>query len=226
MANDNASNSDLIGNNRNLVRHIATDICQRYRLSVELEELEAAGLEGLVQAQQGFSRDRGIAFSTFAYYRIRGAILDNCRELGLIRRQYGKKAAFESAANEVLSTAAYSKPQVENLSAESAWIGDAFDGLATAFMVTEGGLEWVKSPTPNPEQKTERAELTRRLSQCLKQLTDEERSVIERFYFQNHRMLAIAKDFGVSKSWVSRVHTRALRKLKPLILAQAENRPP
>ena len=65
MANDSASTSDLFANHRNLVRHIASDIRQRYRLSVELEELEAAGFEGLVQAHKGYSPDRKIAFSTF-----------------------------------------------------------------------------------------------------------------------------------------------------------------
>ncbi len=47
--------------------------------AVDQENLEGAGLLGLVEAAQHFDPTRGVSFKTFAYRRIRGAILDELR---------------------------------------------------------------------------------------------------------------------------------------------------
>ncbi|MDP3721982.1 MAG: sigma factor, partial [Candidatus Omnitrophota bacterium] len=57
-------------------RHFARD----YR------ELVSAGNEGLVEAAQTFDGTRGNRFSTFAYQRVRGAILDHIRRFDVLRR--------------------------------------------------------------------------------------------------------------------------------------------
>lgn len=53
---------------------------------IELEELQSAAYLGLVQAASRFDASLGIAFSTFAYPRIFGAIHDYLRSQGLVRR--------------------------------------------------------------------------------------------------------------------------------------------
>src|SRR5258708_31770157 len=46
---------------------------------VDAENLLSAGTLGLVEATNKFDPERGIQFKTFAYIRIRGAILDEVR---------------------------------------------------------------------------------------------------------------------------------------------------
>jgi len=46
---------------------------------VEFDDLLAAGVEGLLQAARRYDPSHGHAFSTFAYYRVRGAIYDSIR---------------------------------------------------------------------------------------------------------------------------------------------------
>src|SRR5438132_1518967 len=46
---------------------------------MDVENLEAAGTLGLVEAANHFDPDRGVQFKTYAYTRIRGAVLDELR---------------------------------------------------------------------------------------------------------------------------------------------------
>src|SRR6185369_4427005 len=62
-----------------LVRHILGRLAAKLPYGVDLENLEAAGTLGLVEAANRFEPERGIHFKTFAYTRIRGAIYDELR---------------------------------------------------------------------------------------------------------------------------------------------------
>lgn len=53
---------------------------------IDIEELKSAAYLGLVEAASRFDASFGVAFSTFAYPRIFGAIHDYLRELGWGRR--------------------------------------------------------------------------------------------------------------------------------------------
>ena len=53
---------------------------------VDYEELESAAYMGLVEAASRFDASQGVAFSTFAYRRIFGAICDWLRQQGWGRR--------------------------------------------------------------------------------------------------------------------------------------------
>ena len=59
-----------------LVHHTAHEMRRHRPGAPELEDLIGAGTVGLVQALEGFDPLRGLAFSTYAMPRIRGAILD------------------------------------------------------------------------------------------------------------------------------------------------------
>lgn len=53
---------------------------------IDVEDLESAAFMGLVEAANRFDESRGVAFSTFAYPRIFGAIHDWLREQGWGKR--------------------------------------------------------------------------------------------------------------------------------------------
>src|ERR1700687_2328280 len=76
---DTEARRELLGRYLGLVHHAAREVAPRVRDAVSLDELVSAGSLGLMQAMQGFDIDRGLAFSTFAMRRIRGAILDELR---------------------------------------------------------------------------------------------------------------------------------------------------
>ena len=62
-----------------LVRHIVNKIAGQVRSNIDIDDLISAGTLGLVQAARSFDPTREASFKTYAYIRIRGAILDEFR---------------------------------------------------------------------------------------------------------------------------------------------------
>ena len=52
---------------------------------IDIEDLRSAAYLGLVEAANRYNPELGVCFSTFAYPRINGAIIDHLREFGWIR---------------------------------------------------------------------------------------------------------------------------------------------
>ena len=63
----------LLEQHLGLAHHIARQIAERVPEGVELDDLVSAGALGLVLALESFDPSRGLAFSTYATPRIRGA---------------------------------------------------------------------------------------------------------------------------------------------------------
>ncbi|MGB6633125.1 MAG: sigma-70 family RNA polymerase sigma factor, partial [Terriglobales bacterium] len=63
------------------VRYIARRIHDRLPRHVPFEDLVHAGVVGLIDALNKFDLSKHVQFSSYAKFRIRGAILDSLREL-------------------------------------------------------------------------------------------------------------------------------------------------
>ncbi|MFO0966561.1 MAG: sigma factor [Gemmataceae bacterium] len=75
---------DLILRHTRLVRHTVGRLIAQLPPGVDVENLEAAGTLGLVEAATKFDPSRGVKFETFATYRIRGAVYDELRRNSLL----------------------------------------------------------------------------------------------------------------------------------------------
>ena len=67
----------LVEQHLSLVQAIARKVKKTIGRSIELDDLIAYGSKGLVEAAERYDARPGVAFSTFAYYRIRGAMFDD-----------------------------------------------------------------------------------------------------------------------------------------------------
>src|ERR1041384_7306912 len=74
------------------VKYIADRMAAKLPPSVERDDLYGAGVVGLIDAAERFDASRGIAFTTFAEMRVRGAILDNLRSLDWASRSTRRRA--------------------------------------------------------------------------------------------------------------------------------------
>jgi RNA polymerase sigma factor for flagellar operon FliA len=63
-----------------LVKQVAGIVKRRVPPQIEVDDLESAGMLGLLSAATAFDRARGIAFGAFARRRIHGAMLDYLRD--------------------------------------------------------------------------------------------------------------------------------------------------
>jgi len=215
----------LIEQNLDLVSIIARQLAREVGApSALLADMESAGREGLVRAAQRFDDSRGIPFRRFANYRVRGSMIDAMRrEASLPRRAYERLRGLEACVS-------LNESAAEDLTAPSplqgatalaeARLGEHLANLATAIAtgllstpVTDDSKLTALDPALSPEEQVSRQQLRTLVSQHIEELSDQERTLIKRHYFDGDRFDHVAQEMGLSKSWASRLHTRAIKKL-------------
>src|SRR6476620_4565316 len=100
---DSSARDVLLTENLSLVHHVARQLGRRLSDKVDHDELVSAGILGLMSAMSAFDAGRGLAFSTFAVPRIRGAILDELRRQDHVPRSVRRKTRSIGAAREKLT---------------------------------------------------------------------------------------------------------------------------
>src|SRR3954462_6249119 len=90
----------LVDDNVSFVRAAAAKLKESLPREVEFDDLVAYGMEGLLEAAERYERRFGVAFTTFAWYRVRGAMFDGLRRMGYAGRDAAMK--FEERANTYL----------------------------------------------------------------------------------------------------------------------------
>jgi len=202
-----------------LVRSIAHQIRQRLRIHLEVDELVQEGQIGLMEAAERFDSKHGVTFKTFAYYRIRGAIYDGLRKMDVISRRKNSNLMFESAANEFLTSEAArgsAEPRRASLKDDIDEVAGLISGLVPIYMLTSDAMDQFQQEQPGASQeeqvalKQERAELKK----ALKELPEKERQLLEFHYYQDLTLEQAASNLGLSKSWASRLHAKAISKLQ------------
>lgn len=198
-----------------LVRSIATRLRIQLELRSDLDDLISAGYLGLVEARSRFDASRGIQFSTFAYYRIRGAMVDHLRKsTTLSRRAYAKVKLAESAdrvGEDVAELRAAAPAERANLEATVQALDDAVGKLTASFVLSCLGLD--EEPT-DPETALADSQQAGRLHAAIESLPERERAIVVGHYIDGRRFDAIAEELGVSKSWTSRMHGKALQRIR------------
>jgi RNA polymerase sigma factor for flagellar operon FliA len=201
-----------------LVDLSARQIARRLAAStVTLDDLRSFGREGLLHAARSFDEARGVPFRRWANLRIRGAIIDGVRQWGhLPRRVYSELRAL-AAADEV--EAAYveeSAAPPATAQAADARLTSYLAAMATAMAVGAVTLRDDIAPDgagETPEDLTASAELLAHVKAIVQRLPDSERTLIERHYFGDETLDQAAASLGLSKSWGSRLHARAIERI-------------
>src|SRR3954469_7721506 len=96
----------LIQQHLSLVQSVARKLKKQITARVEFDDLVGYGSKGLVEAAERFDARHGVAFTTFAYYRIRGAMYDGIRTMGWYSRADYARYRAEERANEYLKNRA------------------------------------------------------------------------------------------------------------------------
>lgn len=181
------------------------------------EDLHAMAREGLLEAARTYSPDRGVPFKGWAYLKIRGAMLDGMRKQGALPRAvYARLRALE-AANQAR------EGMIEDESAAGAETTESADkriassassmamAMAAAFLAAKhGAADQIMDDAASPEALTMEKQLLERVKTAIDSRPDGERKLLTRIYFGGVTLEEAAKEQGLSKSWGSRLHARAL----------------
>jgi RNA polymerase sigma factor for flagellar operon FliA len=184
--------------------------------SVTLDDLRSFGQEGLLQASRSFDAARGVPFRRWANLRIRGAIIDGVRQWGHLPRRVYTELRAMAAADHV--EAAYDEEQAAT-PATTPEVADArltsyLAAMATAMaMGSLTGDDDGDGPAPTPEDLVAKSQLVARVKAIVQRLPEAERTLIERHYFGDETLDQAAASLGLSKSWGSRLHARAIERI-------------
>lgn len=213
------------------VRSVARKL-REHLPGVDLEDLVSFGVQGLLEAAQRYDERHGAVFITFAYYRVRGAMFDGLRSMGWLPRAEYARLRFEERANAYLenlaardSAPATSEPTVEE---DVAALSTALHGVAAVFVTLLGRSEEESliDGKPMAHDELERHQLSHRVRRALARLPDKERYLIETYYFEDQTLEQVGARMGLSKSWTSRLHARAVTLLRASLAEEEDGDPP
>lgn len=205
-----------------MVRAIARRISTKLPRHYDLEDLVADGIMGLLVARERFDPERGVKFETFATYYIKGAILDNLPKLPTVPKSQRVQAAMAQAQAEQDESGLTEGEQAETdagvlvnqiqqltysyiLSLDAPTGGDGEEGFSL--------LNQLGAPD-RIQHEMELEELQQLLRLTIELLPVQERTTLRCYYFQKMSFNEIGQKLGLSESWVSRIHRRALEQLR------------
>jgi RNA polymerase sigma factor for flagellar operon FliA len=217
-----AETNKLVEQHLELVQAIARKLKKSLGTSAELDDLVAYGSKGLVEAAERFDARPGVAFTTFAYYRIRGAMLDGMRTMGWYSRGDYARYRAEERANEYLQSHAdrtsdsAEGPAPKPESAEIlAAVAQVLSGVAAVHITSLEAASTVADETfAAPDAGIDVGRLGKRARDAIAKLPEKERRLMELYYFEEKNLEEAGAELGLSKSWACRLHARAIDQLR------------
>lgn len=192
--------SELIAAHEKMVHGLAHRLRRELSLGGDLDDLIAFGFSGLLEAHHRFDPNRGVQFQTFAYHRVRGAMLDGVRKMAQLPRRAHERLQASSRSTPTAAPGAFEK---------------TFMRMSAGLMT--GTVLQGRFAGESPEAVLLRNESITRLLAALPRLSPRQRVLVRGFYFDGRSLDSMARELGISKSWASRLHTSALRSLREAI---------
>ena len=229
---DAAARERLLAEHLGLVHFVARQVSRGISVEADFDELVSAGTIGLVNALESFDTGRGLAFSTFAAPRIRGAMLDELRRQDRVPRSVRRKAREIGGAREALTRLHKRVPDdrevAEHLGVdlETLWRWQAdVEGAVHVPLDRPAGDTDAPSPieTLSGDDGTGiEALLTHdmevsALREAIMGLKEQERTVLALYYFEELKLHEIAKVLELTESRVSQIRSKAIQRLRAVM---------
>jgi RNA polymerase sigma factor for flagellar operon FliA len=218
----------LVEDHLDVARKAAAMIHPRVRYHVDMDELVALGNAGLAEAAARFDPARGATFSTFAWYRVQGAIVDGLRKMTQLPRRTWAKLVALRAASEYLEhraerdqgATARGTPPATGADA-LAQVRAAMSAIRTMYVTSldamqDDGFDLAASAS-GPGEQLDGSRLASRLRAAIDALPERERALMTKHYWEGKNLLEAGAELGISKSWASRLHAQAVDRLRALV---------
>jgi len=233
VAGDTDARDALLRENLSLVHHVARQLARSLAADADVDELVSAGTMGLMSALESFDVGRGLAFSTFAVPRIRGAILDELRRQDHVPRSVRRKTRGIATARETLTRALGRSPEMNEIAAELGvdaqtlwrWQADVEGavhvpldrGTTDHDSLSISPAEFIGNGDELTDERLSREEEVAMLRAALLGLKDQERTVLSLYYFEELKAREIAEVMCVSESRISQIRSKALTQLRAIL---------
>jgi RNA polymerase sigma factor for flagellar operon FliA len=228
---DTHTENELVEQYLPLVRSAVGRLAMTLPDHVDHDDLNSAGLVGLLQALRNYDPACNTSFEGYARLRIRGAMLDELRRMDWVPRTVHEKAR---RIQEVMAELEQKLGQTPNetqmakaLKISVAEYNKLLDQIRPAAFVcldaasssegTESAnlYEVVADPSENgPVEEVSRRELKHVILERLKQLPEIQRKVLALYYGEDLHLREIAEVFGLTESRICQIHSQAILSIR------------
>jgi RNA polymerase sigma factor for flagellar operon FliA len=206
-----------------MVKRVALHLKVRLPPFMELDELMQVGMIGLLEAARAFDPTKGIEFESFALSRVRGAILDEVRQLSYLPRS---AVAFNKSENEAINFLVSELGRKPTQSELAEHMGDDLEefqkkrGNAKRFetlsmeVINDEVLGIADERSRQPDVIVEHEDFMRAVTEAIAELPERDQLLMSLYYVEELNLKEIGEVLGVTESRVSQLLTGIVKKLR------------
>jgi len=212
------------------VRSLVSRISTPDHFLATREDLENVGFYGLLQALDGYDPTRKTPFVSYAYGRIRGAVIDYLRSIDALPRARRRRLAQAQQTVETLRQKHGEEPSDQDVADEMGvslldyhqLLYDAQRRYALSLHAPLAGSESTQltlETIPNEEamegfEQVDRASLHDFIATLVKELPEREQNILALYYFENLRLRDIAQLMSLTEARISQILSKILLTLR------------
>ena len=215
-----------------LIKTVAGRLAMRLPPHVDQDDLLSAGVMGLLDAIEKYDPEKGVAFKSYAEFRIRGAMLDELRAMDWVPRSVRKNAkrleqAYGTVERRKMAPATDDEVAKElDIDLESFHrLLEQTRGISIISEEEVGELISHKqvgslwqlyhdASLSDPLAALDLVELRDFIAQAIEGLPQNERLVVTLYYYEELTMKEIGSAMGYTESRISQLHTKAVLRLR------------
>ncbi len=215
-----------------MVRKVVNSMRSKLPSHADLDELHSSGVSGLADAVRKLDPSRKESFDGYVSTRVRGAIIDELRDLDYMSRSARSDAKQIERLKESMEQRLGRAPSDAELRLEMGVSQKQFDKImrrtqSCSFVSLNDSADSSEGSSPNfsesiadenistAVEEIESREMTEKVRRNIANLPEKQRRVIEGYYFQEKKLGEIAKDFGLTEARICQIHSQALSALRP-----------
>jgi RNA polymerase sigma factor for flagellar operon FliA len=213
-----------------LVHKIARRTVRYLKPPLSFDDLVSAGTVGLLKAARDFDVSHQAEFKTYAYIRIKGAVLDELRRASLlppgINRRVRRALQLSHEITQHTGNAPTDEELARRLGISTEEVYALFESARAQHFISIDALTdeqpalgdiLAAADTPGPASRLEKAELLEKLTQAIQQLDQRRLHIVVLYYHQHLTMKQIADLLEITESRVSQLHASALVNLSAML---------
>ncbi|MAO63668.1 MAG: FliA/WhiG family RNA polymerase sigma factor [Balneola sp.] len=221
--------NSIISKSMPLIRSIIGKISRPDQPLTQLEDLESAGIYGLLQAMDSYDCERNIQFNTFAYYRIRGNIVDYLRSIDQLprkqRKNYGEVQQVIQEKSQILGREPSDEEIAEELDMDIEEYHKLLSNVQQRNVLSldtpayddnsNSHYDFHENPdSETPDDELVKKEQTKALQEKIGKLKERERLILMLYYYEDMTMSEIALLLELTEARISQIVGKILIKLK------------
>jgi RNA polymerase sigma factor for flagellar operon FliA len=206
-----------------MVKRVALHLKVRIPPFMELDELIQVGMIGLLEAARAYIPAKGIEFENFALSRVRGAILDEVRQLSFLPRS---ATAFNKSENKAIIELSSVLGRAPTQTELADHMGDDLEvfqkkrGKAKRFetfsieVMADEVMNIADESSRQPDAIVEHKEFMQAVSNAIGELPEREQLLMSLYYVEELNLKEIGETLGVTESRVSQLLSATVKKLR------------